>query len=369
MVGRTRVVLVGLLVGLIGVAPAASATDTAQGAGGQRGAGARCSADASLLGFSDQLDKTTFQGTAVAGLSAISMARPGRALALVDNIGTTPARLYKLKVHAGRHGVRVDVRDVVTLTRPDGTPYNGVDFDGEGLVAERGGTVLASSEREPSVRRFGTDGRQLAELEVPARFRVAPAGEATANQTFEALAATPGGRALFVGMEGPLSSDGHDPDGAGRNRILRYEGSSGGNYRPAAQYAYRTDPALGLVDLVALDSTHLLALERGFTPGVGNTVRVYRVSATGAPDVTGVKSLASVTDPKVWLDKQLLVDLVNCPPSGATAKQPQPNPLLDNIEGMTLDRGTLYLISDDNGNATQITRLYALSIACTQSED
>jgi hypothetical protein len=251
---------------------------------------------------------------------------------------------------------------VVTLTRPDGTPYTGVDFDGEGLVAERGGTVLASSEREPSIRRFGSDGRELAALEVPDRFRVAPAGEAATNLTFEVLTATRDGRVLFAGMEGPLSADGHNSEGAGRNRILRYEGISGGPTGRPRRTPTTPIQGLGLVELVALDGTNLLALERGFTPGVGNTVRVYRVSATGAPDVSSVASLASVTDSRVWLGKQLLVDLVDCPPSGATVKQPQANPLLDNIEGMALDRGTLYLVSDDNGGATQITRLYALSI-------
>ncbi|MBX6766952.1 MAG: esterase-like activity of phytase family protein [Actinomadura rubrobrunea] len=45
-------------------------------------------------------------------------------------------------------------------------------------------------------------------MPVPARFRVAPAGEATANQTFESLAATPDGSTLYADMEEPLSGDG-----------------------------------------------------------------------------------------------------------------------------------------------------------------
>jgi hypothetical protein len=93
---------------------------------------------------------------------------------LVDNIGTTPARVYGLALNAGRHGLTVAVRDVTTLRRPDGTAYTGADFDGEGLVAERSGaTVLASSETEPSIRRFRlSDGRQIAELPVPPRVAV-----------------------------------------------------------------------------------------------------------------------------------------------------------------------------------------------------
>lgn len=331
---------------------------------------ASCAPDAALLGFSDSLDKVTFQDTPVAGLSALALTRQSRALALVDNIGTTPARVYGLDLDTDRRGVSVDVRDVTVLRRPDGTPYTGADFDGEGLVAERGGaTVLASSEREPSIRRFRmSDGRQTASFEVPARFQVTPAGEAAVNQTFEALATTPDHRVLYAGMEGPLSADGRDTENRGLQRILRYDGREGGSYTPTAQYAYRTDPALGLVELVALGGDQLLALERGFTAGVGNTVRVYRVSATGAPDVSGVASLSTVTDPRAWLGKELLVDIVNCPPSGATAKQPQPNPLLDNIEGAALGgslpggRRALYLISDDNGNAAQTTRVYALAV-------
>ncbi|MEV0828294.1 esterase-like activity of phytase family protein [Nonomuraea rubra] len=334
-------------------------------------AGARCSADVSLLGFTDSLDKTTFEGTAVGGLSALALTRSSRALALADNAGTTPARLYDLGLGTGRGGrLSAEVRGMTTLRRPDGTPYTGADFDGEGLVAERGGrTVLASSETEPSIRRFRlSDGRQVAELQVPERFRVAPAGQAATNQTFEALAATPDGRVLYAGMEGPLSADGRDAEGRGLQRILRYEAGPGGTYTPAAQHAYRTDPGLGLVELVALADGQLLSLERGFTSGVGNTVRVYRVSATGAADVSSVESLSTLTDQRSWLGKQLLADLVDCPPSGATAEQPQPNPLLDNIEGMALgghlsgDRRTLYLVSDDNNNAAQTTRLYALSV-------
>ncbi|WP_127931405.1 hypothetical protein [Nonomuraea polychroma] len=52
----------------------------AGGIGGLRSAGS----------FTDSLDKTTFEGTAVAGVSALAVTRPSRALALADNLGTTP---------------------------------------------------------------------------------------------------------------------------------------------------------------------------------------------------------------------------------------------------------------------------------------
>lgn len=316
--------------------------------------GGGCSGSARLLGFSDDLDKTTYDGLPVSGLSAIARTGHDRSLVLVDNIGTTPARVF----HLGPNGVD----GMTILRRPDGTPYNGTDFDGEGLVVDPGArTILASSETEPSIRRFRlSDGREIGSLPVPSRYRVAPAGEAARNQTFEALASD--GHTLYAGMEGPLSVDGRDAAGRGLQRIVRYDGE-----RVSGQYAYRPDPALGLVELAVAGPGTLIAMERGFVAGVGNTVRVFAVSTRHAPDVSGIASLAQAPE-GVYLRKELLFDLADCPPMGATAKQPQPNPLLDNVEGLALGKRRLFgwreltLISDDNGNATQITRVYRLSV-------
>ncbi|MEV5961985.1 esterase-like activity of phytase family protein [Kribbella sp. NPDC051952] len=331
------------------------------------GGGGACSKDATFLGFSDALDKTTFDGQPVAGLSALNVTGRHSAVALVDNVATTPARVFNLRINSKPTSAGVD--GMTILRRPDGTPYNGADFDGEGLVVERGGrTILATSEREPSIRRFRlSDGKEIASLPVPSRFQVAPAGEATSNATFESLAVSGDGLSLFAGMEGPLASDGTDADGRTRNRIIRYLGLPGHGYRPVAQYAYKPDPGLALVELAWVSPTELVSMERTFTPGVGNTIRIFTVSLRRAADVTGRASLANAPA-GVFLQKKQLFDLVNCPPSGAVAKQPQPNPLLDNVEGLALGgylpggRRQLYLMSDDNNGATQITRLYSLAV-------
>jgi hypothetical protein len=346
----------------------ATLTASATPSGHSDGGGGACSPDAQFLGFSDALDKTTFDGQPVAGLSAINVTGRYSAVALVDNVATTPARVFDLKINSKPTSVSVD--GMTILRRPDGTPYNGGDFDGEGLVVERGDrTILATSEREPSIRRFRlSDGKEIASLPVPSRFQVAPAGEATANATFESLAVSGDGLSLFAGMEGPLASDGTDADGRTRNRIIRYLGLPGHGYTPVAQYAYQPDPGLALVELAWVSPTELVSMERTFTPGVGNTIRVFTVSLRRAVDVTKTASLADAPA-QVFLQKKLLFDLVNCPPSGAVAKQPQPNPLLDNVEGLALGgylpggRRQLYLLSDDNNGATQITRLYSLAVS------
>jgi hypothetical protein len=67
--------------------------------------------------------------------------------------------------------------------------------------------------------------------------------------------------------------------------------------------------------------------------------------------------------------RRLLADIGQCPSDGATTKQPQPNPLLDNIEGMVFtgrhlrgDRRELLMVSDDNLSDEQITRLYSFAV-------
>lgn len=328
---------------------------------------ADCAPGVQFRGFSDALNKTTFDATNVGGLSAIAPTRqPLTYYSLVDNEATAPARFYTLGLNDRGESIGdPKILKVTTLTRPDGTPYTGLDFDGEGLAPAQRGELLISSETEPAIRLFGADGRERQSLPVPARYGVAPAGEATRNQTFESLTLSRDGKHLYTAVEGPLAPDGSTPEGRNRIRILRYDRGPGG-YEPAAEFFYLSDAALGVVELIALEGDQLLVLERGFTPGVGNTVRVYRALLNGAPDISAVPSLATANLQPVG--KVLLVDLADCPPSGATTPGTQPNPLLDNFEGMALGSNlpggyrTLLLQSDDNFNQTQVTRIIALGV-------
>jgi hypothetical protein len=343
----SRLPLVAALAALLVLAVPAAA-------GGSRDLGA-CSPDADLVRFSDALNKTTFEGTAVGGLSALVLRGHDRARALVDNQGTTDARFYDLELDR-----EPSVRGVTTLRRPDGTPYTGATFDGEGLVELRDSTLLASSETEPSIRRFSRHGREIGSIPVPERFRVAPAGQAANNLTLEGLGLSDDGRDLWAGMEGPLAPDGFTPTGGARVRFLHYERHRG-EFELERQVAYFTDPALAVTEVQVIDDDRLLVLERGFRAGFGNTVRVYQAFLAGAGDVNDVASLA---DPGVRpAGKRLVFDLGQCPPSGATNPGTQPNPLLDNVEAMTLSgRRRLHLLSDDNFGAGQVTRLYELSV-------
>jgi hypothetical protein len=300
-----------------------------------------CSPAVSLRGFTDSLDKTSYDGQLVANLSGLATTRDGHVLAVADH----PSTLYTMSVRTapGRVGVAIDSQ--VQLADENGTV-----LDAEAVAVDADGTRLVSSEIEPSVRRYSADGRILERLPVPADFATTPAGHAQVNLSFEGLALLPGDRGLIATMEGTLTGD-----PANQLRFLRWDKDRRGHFQVAGQYTYQVDAGLGVSEAKAVSPTKLLVLERGFRAGYGNTVRLYLAELP--------------TGHRTAVRKTLLADLVNCPTGGATAKQPQPNPLLDNIEGLTLTgrvlaggRREVLLVSDDNSGATQITRVYALSV-------
>ncbi|WP_128378766.1 esterase-like activity of phytase family protein [Streptomyces cavernae] len=308
-----------------------------------------CSPTVSIDSFSDALDKTTFDGTFTGNFSALAVDRDGRLAALSDR-----SALFILDRGTFAPGSVVALAD-----------ENGAALDSEGLVVDRDGTRLVASETEPSIRRHSRDGRILDRLPVPEALRVAPAGRATGNQTFEGLTLLPGGRTLLAGMEGTLSGD---TDGIVRLQTWnRAADRRHGEFRLGAQYGYRKDPGLGVSETTATPDGRLLVLERGFTAGVGNTVRLHLADLRHATDTSRTDTLTGQDGVRL-ARKTLLADLVNCPSLGATAKQPQPNPLLDNIEGMTITgrdphgRLRVLLVSDDNQGATQTTRFYRLTV-------
>ncbi|MCX5037704.1 MULTISPECIES: esterase-like activity of phytase family protein [Streptomyces] len=300
---------------------------------GRHPAANACSPSVSLTGFSDALDKTTYDGTYVGNLSALAPGRRGSVAALSDR-----SSLFRLDART------LEPRGVIPLA-----DENGAALDAEGLVTDRDGTHLVSSETEPSVRRYSRTGELLGRLPVPDDLRTAPDGRARVNGSLEGLTLLPGGRTLLASMEYPLAGDPAD-----LVRFQTWQRTRHGDFRLGARYTYRTDPGLGVSEVTATPDGRLLVLERGFTAGVGNTVRLHLADRPGG---RGGEALR----------KRLLADLADCPSLGATAEQPQPNPLLDNFEGMAVTgrsggRLEVLIVSDDNQNDVQTTRFLRLRV-------
>lgn len=306
------------LAGCAGATPPHAPPAPAAGPGAGPGA---CSPSVTIDGFDDGLDGTEFGGVYVGNLSALAVAPDGSVGALSDR-----SALFTLDPRSLRPTEVTELRD-----------QRGARLDTEGLVIERDGTRLVASETGPAVHRYRPDGTLLGELPVPEELRT----RSGRNQTFEGLTQLPDDT-LVASMEGPLDGE----------RTVRFQTWVGGV--PAAGHEYPVDAGFGVSDIAALDGEHerrLLVLERAYLPGVGNGVRLYLAELGARP-----------------LSKTLLADLGRCPTLGATAQQPQGNPLLDNIEGMAVTGRDpdgarhLLLVSDDNQRPAQTTRLYRFTL-------
>jgi hypothetical protein len=337
---------VALAVGLVGALVAgcgAQTTPSAQPRHPETPPTQPCSPSVSIEGFSDSLDKTNFDNVFVGNLSGVARDARGVIVAIADR-----SVLFTLDPNTSRP---------VSANRL--TDANARALDSEAVSVHSDGTLLITSETEPSVLRYAVDGRLLEQLPVPGDLRVSPAGRASGNLTFEGLARTEPDGGLVASMEDSLSGD--------QDNLVRWQTwtrpKGGGDFGLAAQYAYPVDVGYGISEITSAGDGRLLVVERDFEESVGNHVRLYLADPRDATPVSpsGMVSTATVSRP---VGKLLLADLGSCPTLGATNRQKQVNPLLDNIEGMTVigrePDGRLHLlaVSDDNQSDNQVTRLY-----------
>ncbi len=345
---------------------------------------ARIASGFELLGMAVLPTGFEVDGTEVGGLSAITYDRRRDCFYALsdDRSERSPARFYTLRLEldtAAGHlsPAGFDLVAQTPLQDLAGQPFATGSIDPEGIALSATGSLFVSSEGDtpkwidPFVRELALDGTPLRALPVPADYLPRQAGDRgiRRNLGFEPLTVTPDGTLLITGTENALLQDGEPAtlEAGSPSRLLVFEITTG---RPLAEYIYRTDPVArppaeagafhtnGLVELLALDNRTLLALERSYSAGAGNSIRLFRLSLDGADRLdtsnagTDIASLRAVS-------KTLLLDLSEL------------GLVLDNIEGMTfgpdLDDGrrSLILVSDNNFSAEQMTQLIALGVEPT----
>jgi 3-phytase len=254
--------------------------------------------------------------------------------------------------------------------------------DGSFLVAAEGTT--REPRRPPSITEYGRAGDFVRALAVRDRYVPEVTGAMTrgarGNAGFESLTVTADAKQLFTATETALFQDGEPAsfEAGTKARLLEYVRRRG-TYEPAREFVYEIEPLekpsfapgfsiAGLVELLAIDRSTLLALERGYVedsakPGFGvNRIRIYSVSLDGATDVSRLESLKD--RPRISpASKTLVLDL-----SRTAGLSPELAPSLDNFEGMALGprlpdgRASLVLVSDDNFSLAQRTWFLVFAI-------
>ncbi len=238
--------------------------------------------------------------------------------------------------------------------------------------------VWVGDEQDGSIRAFlPVTGKKVKNLDVPAvydAFRF--------NRSFEALAIRANGLEMWtcnedalcrsdaVNKKGPPVDDGPRATRAHGStvRIQKFaRATPQSDWKPAGQWAYRTDPIggrnfagkarSGVAEMCCLDDGTLLVLERemsvkggGFIPVPSFRCRIYQVDFTGATDVSGMISL-----------------------NGAKYSPASKTPVFDQNTGFAMYEGmclgpllkdgsrSLLMISD--GDAGAVTRLYAMKVS------
>ncbi|GEM_PF-156713 len=311
-----------------------------------------------------------------------------------DRSEINPARFYDISIDLSDGSLDdedITFDQVTTLLDKDGNAFPESSLDPEGIVLTKNNTFFISSEGDanqlinPFVNEFSVAGQEIGELPVPAKFN--PTADQSSgirnNAAFESLTITPDQRYLYTAVEDALFQDGPraDLDNGSLVRIVKYDLQT---KEVVGEFVYELDAVAeepepadafkvnGLVELLAVDNNGtLLALERSFSVGKGNTVRLYEVQTQGALDVSGENDLfredaleddGEILEPGVFeidpaVNKRLLIDFED--DLGITP---------DNLEalafGPTLADGSQSLIiaSDNNFNDTQTTQFLALGL-------
>lgn len=322
----------------------------------------------------------SFQDTEVGGLSGLAYDAENEVYYAIsdDRSERNPARYYTLSIDLSDGKLDdgdVEFENVTTLLDESGQPFAALSLDPEAIALTEDGNLYISSEGDanrlinPFVNRFSLAGEQLSELPVDDKFL--PTADQSSgirnNLAFESLTITPDNRYLYTATENALYQDGDAStleDGS-PTRIVRYDLQTG---EVDKEILYITDPVAaesvpaggfqtnGLVELLALDNNgNLLALERSFSAGVGNAVKLYEVRVQNTTDLQDIDALADLEVDAV-AEKRLLLDFADL---GIP---------LDNLEAIALGdklpdgRQTLIVTSDNNFSPTQSTQVFAFAL-------
>ena len=317
-----------------------------------------------------------FKNTEVGGLSGITYNGDKQIYYAIsdDRSSKAAARFYTLEIDLDREKISeetVTFIDVTTLLNETGQPFPPLSIDSEGITFTQKSLFISSEgdrkrQIQPFIREFSLVGKQLQSLPIPEKFLIQPDSGVINNRALENLTVTPSKKYLFTATENALIQDGTEANISTGSpcRILQYDLIKG---EAKKEFLYITEPITstsnnfgdfetnGLAEIIALDDTHLLSLERSFSLDTGNVIKLFQVDLSNADNIQKINSLNNQFTHISPVKKELLLDLSNL------------ELILDNIEGMTFGpkladgQRSLILVSDNNFNPLQLTQFLIFS--------
>ena len=303
-------------------------------------------------------------------------AASGQWIAVIDD--REDSRIAWLSIDVSGTALVVEPTRMLRLRAGPGVPERvATQADLEGITVMPDGTFVVSEEGhlrdgevwQPALLQVSNDGVVTRVIEFPPAFRIIDEKSGVRpNQGFESVTRMPDGR-LIAGLEQPLIQDGDVTFDRGAPARLVEFVPAGGTFRPGREWTYPLSPTRrvrgfeeicadgenGLVDLLALSNTRLMALERSCLLDQSgprdadtramNTAAIYEVDLTEQPArKTLLLDLGSIVD-------RLPPDLARLENFEALAFGPRVN-----------NARTLLVASDDNFRKTQKTVFLLLAI-------
>lgn len=278
-------------------------------------------------------------GREIGGLSGLAYSGVGSTFFAISDAKDVP-RFYTLDIdvaNGGAPSVSASITGVTSLGNPPPFPAftadpEGIAFSGSNLYVASEGLVNGAV-HQPFITGFNVaNGQQTAtSFPIAPKFLFDTGSGIEANRRFESLSVTPDGQTLVTAIERGLEQDASSESA----RILTYDIASSAQQ---GEFLYELELNNGLSELLALNDTTFLALERPVVAFSG-ALKLFEVSTAGATDISALDTL---------------------PGSGITPVTKSEVPgfalALDNYEGLALlpgDAGssTLLVLSDNNFGA------------------
>ncbi|TWU46353.1 hypothetical protein Poly51_57490 [Rubripirellula tenax] len=261
-----------------------------------------------------------------------------------DGLVNFPCRFHEtdLTLHPATATIQMKLIETRLLRSADGKNFlgslesHGIDFaaththggdldhftalDPEGIRCMADGNLLVSDEYGPRILKFSPTGSLIGKMVVPNHFGLHSDGGvygsmgSVPNRGLEGIAITPMGSRIVATVQSPLVQDGRIENGRVLGRNCRWLVlDDAGDVESEVIYQL-DDETTGLSEILAIDETRFLVLERDSVPGAdAKNKRIYIADLSNATDVKSHPFLKDANLPASIraVEKHLLVDLLD----------------------------------------------------------
>ncbi|WP_375578103.1 esterase-like activity of phytase family protein [Marivirga tractuosa] len=313
--------------------------------------------------------------TYIGGFSSIDFLGDSRYIIISDDRSEySSARMYEVEIDFDTSGInQYEFKETIFLKNKEGEVFEENELDPESIrYRPSSNSFVYTSEGgrtkswiDPFIWEINRNGEFLSEVNVPDIFNFNDNKGLRVNGGFESVSFE-NDTIIWYANELPLKEDGEVPgfeEGKYPVRLVRHDIK---NDVVLNQYAYNISPLNqkpdpedafyinSVPEILFIEQNKLWIMERSYTTGVGNFIKIFEIEIINATDIKHIGSLANQKYSPV--SKKQIIDF-----SDYSQK-------IDNIEGMTFGpdfpdgRKSLLFVSDDNFNEGQETQFWLFSV-------